>query len=602
MENNKLTNRQKAVSIFAWTIKKYLPVQISYWILLILAYPIVDLLALITVIGDPYNSVDCYIEDMEIASPIIFGSVFSGIAIIYSIILSMVIFSYMHNKRAMDLFGSMPISRRGLVFAKYFATLAICILPVIVIGLIGMILSLNGAGMLMVLKHMLMLILGIIANVTVILFISLCCGTISDMLIGYFAINIAYPIVAGICYMFPMSVIPGMTNDYIWSSIFTLACPIAAPYVGMFGTGKVLHIVWWIVVSIVLIVACYALCKKRKSEIAQNTYAFSAVEIAVKIIVCFGAGFILGYVFSYVGYSFDTIIAQYVWFFIGAVIGIMVANILLHLIFHRGMSRYVSSLKLCAGELVLVAAFLFMVTTGYFGYDTRVPEVDDVSEVAVTGGYEEDFYVNGENILEPYTDNKEDIQSTVEFHKQMVKSIKEKNKGLYPIISDTDYYSYGSEVKIVYKLKNGTVLKRMYANYSEYEVEKSPVLTDISDIDKIQLIPAKYFNDCYVYDNNITYYEESDSYYEPRQYYRNESAETSELMDELLEAIIKDKDLVKTYDDEIYTDEYFEILLYYDNTEDNIYYSHASADIIITEECTNVIEVLKKMGIYETML
>ena len=35
MENrNNLTNMQKATTIFKWTIRKYLPISVAYWILM----------------------------------------------------------------------------------------------------------------------------------------------------------------------------------------------------------------------------------------------------------------------------------------------------------------------------------------------------------------------------------------------------------------------------------------------------------------------------------------------------------------------------------------------------------------------------------------
>ena len=52
------------------------------------------------------------------------------------------------------------------------------------------------------------------------------------------------------------------------------------------------------------------------------------------------AGFGLGYILANFGNESHGLKAQYIWFYVGAVIGIMTANILLHLIFNRGLKKY----------------------------------------------------------------------------------------------------------------------------------------------------------------------------------------------------------------------------------------------------------------------
>ena len=105
MENNSLSNKSKAIALFKWTNRKYLSVSIAYWILLFLAYPLAEIFIMITSISadGKYNY---YVDRMQTYGVLIPSTLFAAIAIGYSIVISLIAFSYMHNKRCVDLFGS----------------------------------------------------------------------------------------------------------------------------------------------------------------------------------------------------------------------------------------------------------------------------------------------------------------------------------------------------------------------------------------------------------------------------------------------------------------------------------------------------------------
>ena len=98
--------------------------------------------------------------------------------------------------------------------------------------------------------------------------------------------------------------------------------------------------------------ASFVLCKQRKAESAQNAFAFSIVEIIIKFFTCFATGFGVGYMCSFLGD--DSCKAQYIWFVVGTVIAVMTANLLLHLVFHRGLSKFKSSLMECGVVFVCI--------------------------------------------------------------------------------------------------------------------------------------------------------------------------------------------------------------------------------------------------------
>lgn len=511
MENNmNLTNKEKALAIFKWTIRKYLPMSIAYWILLFISFPMVLMFEMMVAVPD--SGIKGYIDIMnEIASGIS-GTFFAAVVILFSVIVAIILFSYMHNKRSVDLFGSFPVSRRTLFFTRYIAALVICIVPLIVFGTMGALLTLSDIAMLAVFKNIGYLILGIIGNVSFIAFISVCCGTVVDVLVSYALINVVYPICVTICYFFPVSIIPGLQGGYIGASVFTLFSPIAAPYVGMFGTSKTLHILWWIFFTIVLVAGCYVLCKKRKAETAQNAFAFATVEIVIKFVTCFAAGFGVGWIFANIGEStHGTIKGQYAWFFVGLFIGIMVANFLLHLVFHRGLSKYLNSLMECGVVAVATTVFLFVITTGAFGYDQRIPEADEIQSVSMCLD-DGKFVVDGKDLLAVYREDAETIDGVLDVHSNLINKYEDMKKGIYPIIDggsyiSQDYYGDPYSVEVNYKLKNGKTISRGY-NTSNIKIEVSNKLKqkfEVSDEYILNHIPEKYIYYLNVNKNGLSY-------------------------------------------------------------------------------------------------
>lgn len=465
MENR---NIKKASAIYRWTMKKYRSITIAYGVLLILSLPVVELLSILSAYSMSWNEdLNTYVNvvtEMEIKPLMVLPIM---VAVIFSSILSFIGFSYMHNKRCVDFFGSLPVSRRTLFFARYLAVITLMVLPFLVTGIIGGGLTFSVDGFQDIMEYTLISSLVIIANITLIAFISLCCGTNVDVVIAYLALNAAYPVLIAILNAFPMTIIPGIAYGLFPACVFTFFCPIAASYTGIFGGGYLLHCIWWIAITAVLLAGCYLLCKKRKAETAQNSFTFSVLSVVIKFIVCFAAGFGLGWIFSFIGSAGDNVVLEYVWFGIGAVMGIMVANILLHLIFYKGLKHYGKSLIECGVVACVVAGFVLAVNTGLFGYDTYLPKADEVTEVFISD-FSNEFYIDGVNILENYSEKKEDIDAVIAYHKGVIAQCRNlKKHGLYPLVDIgnewTDYEGKApSYVKIIYLLNNGRKVEREY--------------------------------------------------------------------------------------------------------------------------------------------
>lgn len=100
------------------------------------------------------------------------------------------------------------------------------------------------------------------------------------------------------------------------------------------------------------------------------------------------------------------------------------------------------------GYVTLIAVFVllnaFMQYTSFFGYEKRIPEVEEIESVAIAGKNNPEF-TNDEAI----------ILETLKTHKELTENIPS-------IIKDDRYNTYG--LKINYKLKNGKIIKRVYSD------------------------------------------------------------------------------------------------------------------------------------------
>lgn len=460
-----LTSKKKALSIFKWTNRKYLSVSVAYCVLMTLTLIIPQIFYM--VVETSHNGIVSYVDEMERIAGTLSGTFFAAVVILFSIIFSLIAFSYMHNKRCVDLFGSFPVSRRTLFLSRYASVLFICIVPMVVIGLLAGGLTFSMDGMKEIIETVGILILAIVGNVSVLALVSLCCGTTIDTIICYCAINVVFPICIGLCYAMPQNIIPGMKYGYLWSSVFTMFSPVAAPFTGRFGTGVTFHFIWWICFSIVLFISCCYLCRKRKAETAQNTFAFSICEIVIKFLTCFAAGLGVGWMMAFAGTN-HSVKEQYIWFFVGMVIGIMSANTLLHIVFNRGLSKYKKSLVECASVAVVVMSFLLIVSSGALGIDKKMPDKSEIQSVCISNNTSE-FVVNGENLFKKYMSDEQAINDVYKIHSSLVKeNAKDKRFGLYPIVPDYDeeYIETDEEtifeLTIEYKLKDGSTFSRTY--------------------------------------------------------------------------------------------------------------------------------------------
>ena len=267
--------------------------------------------------------------------------------------------------------------------------------------------------------------------------------------------------------------------------------------------------------------------------------------------------------------------------------------------------------------------FLFVVTTGAFGYDTRIPDVSEIKEVSINTG-NTSFKINGKNVLERYTNHKDSIQSVVKVHEKIIDyAKKQKSGGLYAFEQSYDYsepedpyYDSINEIKIIYKLKNGKTMTRYYSDYFCWnsDVAKEVIMLskqkDFSDDDYIiTVIPEKYVSSISigvrdddvdeVYDGEETYDDCTYSYYLYKYTHEEFKEEKVSKLIAALKKDIQENGIYKETENNLGKFRGYEISIEYENDENNEY---SMRDVVCTgmiqipETYTNTLKALEDTG------
>lgn len=382
---------------------------------------------------------------------------------LFTIIYTIKVFTYLHNKRKADLYGALPISRTTLYISKLVSALAFSLVPAMTfLGIISMICVIFGQPIVTEFSIFYgRMLIGTIASITSYGVIAICCGTSVNSVVMFISVNIAYPLSALFIQGVTGSFFVG-ANIYPLSSSFIMSalCPLSA-YSGN-------HIIYWILFSVICIASGIYLVKKRKAEAAQSSFAYYLPCHIVKVLVSFLFGMFLGTFIASIG-----VFGGFFGFVIGFVLASVPSFIIAHLIFYKGFSQLIRTSIPLGGLLFVVILVMGLISFDIFGYNKYIPDVDNV----VSAGYIENKHCNYgnsadigkhvKNSAKDFDDNGA-INSVLKLHKELLNGVQfniskkyqgvwiNVLKGRFGVVDDWQSFSY--------KLKNGSVVTRCYDN------------------------------------------------------------------------------------------------------------------------------------------
>ena len=276
--------------------------------------------------------------------------------IILAVTCGVSMFAYLHNRRKVDFYHSLPISRSRL-FAVDYATGALCALvPYLVLHALSIV-SACAMGFGEVVNASL---IGVIASNVIFFFLLYAMAAVTTILCG----NTVITLLLGLWVYFGPTLVTALWQSlksmffqtYVMDASMTslLFCNKFAPLIQYFGVnGTKMHswagavepvytmdyaaglqepsaiglLIGYAVAAIVVTALALFLFRIRKSERAGTALAFNPIKLPVKIIICVVMGTAFAEIFKMLVYESE------LWFWVGLVLGTVIFHCVVEIIY-----------------------------------------------------------------------------------------------------------------------------------------------------------------------------------------------------------------------------------------------------------------------------
>lgn len=460
---------------YLWALKKNIGMAALLALLLFLANPLILLISLpsemeaiagntnLTQAGKMESVSRSYTSMVSDALPMFAVA----IVLLFCAVLCVWLFGYMQKKRSVDLYHALPVGRVPLLLGRWCAGLTVLFVPVIldfvsmqVIGAAYGVSVTDGAQPPLV--SMLWVLLMGAAAFTFCMFMMICAGTTLDAVLSAVGINAGYPLLILCVYTIAGMLLPGFYGDaFQHLGVLTLFAPFAAAFVAVLQVQPVWFLIWWIVLTALLLTGSVLLYRRRRSESAEDNFAFPLPKFVVRFLVTAVGGLGFGLILSE---------ASNTAFFIGVLFGSLATHVIIEVIYSRGFQQLKKSFAWYGVFAVMFIAFFGVLCTGLFGYDTRIPDASQVESVSVgannywSGAGSQLVYDESYNrrilALSPVIRQEENIKEVVGIQQELIREY----RAQYPYCLKSNQ---GNGLTLSYRMKDGSVLQRTYRSYSD---------------------------------------------------------------------------------------------------------------------------------------
>ena len=512
------------------------------------------------------DAYEVFIFDSEQAAynPLLY--IFPALLVVISILLGVLLFRFVTNKKTVNVYYSLGIKRADLYTARLLAGVFMMLAAVLVPLAVSLGLNLHYFGSSVMLWRTFLFYavhsaICVLAGLTISAAVSSCVGTTVEA-IGFSAVLAAFPSVVTMCVNYGVPSILNGAPAITYYGIYPAASSYGELHFDITGStvfGRIIshinllmlnrssfinsssveamtkeaakkwaapsltpYILWAVLIAAFFVFGLF-MFKRRKAEICGFPGRSAVLNFVLCMITSFGVA-------SLVLYFVVSEIPQITTWMI--IVGLMIISIIIFLIFdiilHLSFKAIKKDWKIGLVHAGLMAAFLLSLYTGFFGYSSRVPDIQDIDSVSisapnalmgsyqlgrelsgsyVTDRYYSDVYSNyyyvgnrSVSLIEKFKD-KDDINTVREIHKAMIKA-----GNIRRVNTNSDDYSKRvtcQSVVIRYKLKNGRELVRVYeyvplTNYPTlYTLEdtknwNSKIKDELLNIDSENVIPIVF--------------------------------------------------------------------------------------------------------------
>ncbi len=512
------------------------------------------------------DAYEVFIFDSEQATYNPLFYIFPALLVVISLLLGVLLFRFVTNKKTVNVYYSLGIKRADLYTARLLAGVFMMLAAVLVPLAVSLGLNLHYFGSSVMLWRTFLFYavhsaICVLAGLTISAAVSSCVGTTVEA-IGFSAVLAAFPSVVTMCVNYGVpSILNGapaityygiypnaasygelhfdITDSTIFGRIISHINLLMLNRSSFINSSSVEamtkeaakkwaapsltpYILWAVLIAAFFVFGLF-MFKRRKAEICGFPGRSTVLNFVLCMIASFGVA-------SLALYFVVSEIPQITTWMI--IVGLMIISVIIFLIFdiilHLSFKAIKKDWKIGLVHAGLMLAFLLSLYTGFFGYSSRVPDIQDIDSVSISapnalmgsyqlgrelsGSYVTDryysddysnyYYVSNRSVslIENFKD-KDDINTVREIHKAMIKA-----GNIHRVNTNSDDYSKRitcQSVVIRYKLKNGRELVRVYeyvplTNYPTlYTLEdtknwNSKIKDELLNIDSENVIPIVF--------------------------------------------------------------------------------------------------------------
>ena len=512
------------------------------------------------------DAYEVFIFDSEQAAYNPLFYIFPALLVVISILLGVLLFRFVTNKKTVNVYYSLGIKRADLYTARLVAGIIMMLAATLIPLAVSLGINLHFFGSSVMLWRTFLFyavhnVICVLAGLTISAAVSSCVGTVVESL-GFSAVLAAFPSVVTMCVNYSVPAILNGAPGITYYDIYPSSSSYGDMHLDMTGStmfGRIIshinllmlnrssfinsssveamtkeaakkwaapsltpYILWAVLIAAFFVFGLF-MFKRRKAEICGFPGRSAVLNFVLCMIASFGAASLIIYLASK-NPDIST------WLLIAILLVISMAVFLvLDILVHLSFKALKKDWRIGLVHVGLMAAFLLSLYTGFFGYSSRVPDVQSIESASISapnalmGSYKlgnglqsgynsnlyfgedglKDYYYVGNrsnSLVEDFKD-KDDINTVREIHKAMIKA-----GNLNKTNSDSDDYSKrvtSQKVIIKYKLKNGRELVRVY-NYvpltdypTLYALEdtknwNSKIKNELLNIDSENVIPIVF--------------------------------------------------------------------------------------------------------------
>ncbi len=429
--------------IYKSTLRRYLWGSVLYFILLFMITGMSILLN--------YDSAQMYLPSIGSGVSLIMRNEYilipTLLAIVVPTVVGLMIFRFIHSKKTSIFVHSLPVKRETNYISTVIAAFTLMGIPVILNALVLMIISLSGYSQLFgigdCITWMLFNLFALFIMFSCVCFVASVTGNSFAMIVLNVLFHLFVPLlVAGFEVVSKVFLHGFANNSLLMTKVTDANFPVTLMETASswaFRAQEAFHIpktALFLVAAVILYILAGFLYKKRRMETAEEVAGFKCLNPIFKYLITF-----MGAIAAFSIFSYSISDSSLAFWCIIAIVSAVIyfgSEMLLRKSL-RVWHTYKGYLGFAIAFAAMICIFAF---TSFFGFESRIPEKEDISKVAFYN------YYHGET---PYTGNDEIIAKMQKFHAKMTEREETVNK------YDSDTY-----IHFEYILKNGNKLHRRY--------------------------------------------------------------------------------------------------------------------------------------------